>query len=204
MAIRQNGCLSLTIQSPFFRVQLISGSIFSTPRTCTLEGVSEEILGTLLKGQREQVVIATKVHGRMRENDPNGEGLSRKHIMHEIDASLKRLQTDRIDLYQIHRWDYTTPIEETLQALGDIVRSGKAIYIGASSMWAWQFAKSLYLSDIDGSPSLCQHAESIQPGLQRGRKGDDPAVQGPKDCPNSLEPAGSGIPFGKIQASRIS
>ena len=110
-------------------------------------GRSEEILGNLLKGQREQAVIATKVHGRMWDNDPNGEGLSRKHIMHQIDASLKRLQTDRIDLYQIHRWDYTTPIEETLRALGDIVGAGKAVYIGASSMWSWQFAKSLYLSD---------------------------------------------------------
>ena len=115
-------------------------------------GRSEEILGALLKGHREQVVIATKVNGRMWDNDPNGEGLSRKHIMHEIDASLKRLQTDRIDLYQIHRWDYTTPIEETLRALGDIVRSGKAIYTGASSMWAWQFAKSLYLSDLMDLP----------------------------------------------------
>jgi 1-deoxyxylulose-5-phosphate synthase len=116
------------------------------------QGRSEEILGTLLKGQREQAVIATKVYFRMWDDDPNGEGLSRKHIMHEIDASLKRLQTDRVDLYQIHRWDYTTPIEETLRALADIVRSGRALYTGASSMWAWQFAKSLYISDLMNSP----------------------------------------------------
>ena len=113
-------------------------------------GRSEEILGNLLKGQREQAVIATKVHGRMWDNDPNGEGLSRKHIMHQIDASLKRLQTDRIDLYQIHRWDDETPIEETVAALHDIVRSGKARYIGASTMRAWQFAKAQHAAERAG------------------------------------------------------
>ncbi|HEX5472331.1 MAG TPA: aldo/keto reductase, partial [Lacipirellulaceae bacterium] len=98
---------------------------------------------------RDQVVLATKVHGRMRP-DANGAGLSRKAILTEIDHSLRRLGTDYVDLYQIHRWDYDTPIEETLEALHDVVKSGKARYIGASSMYAWQFAKSLYLAGRHG------------------------------------------------------
>jgi len=99
--------------------------------------------------RREAVVIATKVHGVMRD-EPNGYGLSRKAILFEIDQSLRRLQTDYVDLYQIHRWDYETPIEETLEALHDVVKSGKARYIGASSMNAWQFTKALYLADLHG------------------------------------------------------
>lgn len=114
-------------------------------------GASEEILGRALKdlAKREEVVIATKLHGKMRE-DPNGGGLSRKAILNEIDASLKRLGTDYVDLYQIHRWDYETPIEETMEALNDVVRAGKARYIGASAMWAWQFQKALYVSEAHG------------------------------------------------------
>jgi aryl-alcohol dehydrogenase-like predicted oxidoreductase len=99
--------------------------------------------------RREAVVIATKVQGQMRE-EPNGGGLSRKEIFFEIDESLRRLGTDYVDLYQIHRWDYETPIEETLEALHDVVKAGKARYIGASSMFAWQFAKALYLADLHG------------------------------------------------------
>jgi aryl-alcohol dehydrogenase-like predicted oxidoreductase len=98
---------------------------------------------------REQLVIATKVHGVVGPG-PNDRGLSRKHILSSIDASLKRLATDYVDLYQIHRWDYETPIEETLEALHDVVRMGKARYIGASSMFAWQFAKALYTADLHG------------------------------------------------------
>lgn len=115
------------------------------------DGSSEEITGKALKdfAKREEVVIATKVHGRMHKG-PNGQGLSRKAVMQEIDASLRRLQTDYVDLYQIHRWDYDTPIEETLDALNDVVRSGKVRYIGASSMYAWQFARALYLSERHG------------------------------------------------------
>jgi len=112
-------------------------------------GVSEEILGRALKhfGQpRDRVVIATKVFNAMSE-DPNDQGLSRKHILHSIDNSLRRLGTDYVDLYQIHRLDYRTPIEETLRALDDVVAMGKALYIGASSMFAWQFAKMLYKAD---------------------------------------------------------
>ena len=114
-------------------------------------GVSEEILGHLLKdlAKRDQVVIATKVNGPM-GSGPNDRGLSRKHIIDAVHASLKRLGTDYIDLYQIHRWDYETPIEETLEALHDVVRAGKARYIGASAMYAWQFAKALYTADLHG------------------------------------------------------
>jgi 1-deoxyxylulose-5-phosphate synthase len=114
-------------------------------------GSSEEITGRALRdfARREEVVIATKVHGRMRPG-PNGAGLSRKAILAEIDASLTRLGTEYVDLYQIHRWDDDTPIEETLEALDDVVRAGKARYIGASSMFAWQFAKALYTSDLNG------------------------------------------------------
>ncbi len=114
-------------------------------------GSSEEIVGRAVKDftRREEVVLSTKVWMRMRPG-PNGAGLSRKAIFTELDASLKRLGTDYIDLYQIHRWDYDTPIEETLEALHDAVRSGKVRYIGASSMHAWQFAKALYLADLNG------------------------------------------------------
>ena len=114
-------------------------------------GASEEILGRALKdfAKRDEVVIATKVHGKMREG-PNGGGLSRKAILSEIDQSLKRLGTDYVDLYQIHRWDYETPIEETMDALNDVVRSGKARYIGASAMWAWQFQQALHVADQHG------------------------------------------------------
>lgn len=106
-------------------------------------GVSEEILGRALKdfARRDEVVIATKVHGKMFEG-PNGSGLSRKAILSELDKSLKRLGTDYVDLYIIHRWDYETPIEETMETLNEVVRAGKARYLGASAMWAWQFQKA--------------------------------------------------------------
>ena len=112
-------------------------------------GRSEEIVGELLKGHRDDVVIATKVRLKVGEG-PNKEGLSRHHILQQVRKSLKRLQTDRIDLYQIHRWDYGTTIEETLLTLNDLVRQGTVGYIGASSMWAWQFAKALFTSDHFG------------------------------------------------------
>jgi aryl-alcohol dehydrogenase (NADP+) len=114
-------------------------------------GSSEEFTGRALNehAAREDVVLATKVHGRMRPG-PNGAGLSRKAILHEIDASLTRLGTDYVDLYQIHRWDSTTPIEETMEALHDVVRSGKARYLGASSMYAWQFAKAQHVAAANG------------------------------------------------------
>ena len=115
------------------------------------DGTSEEILGRALKEftRRDEVVIATKVHGRMRPG-PNGAGLSRKAIFGELDNSLRRLGTDFVDLYQIHRWDPTVPIEETMEALHDVVKAGKVRYIGASSMYAWQFSKALYTSRLRG------------------------------------------------------
>ena len=114
-------------------------------------GRSEEILGKALKdyANRDEVVIATKVQGKMHEG-PNGAGLSRKAIMSEIDNSLKRLGTDYVDLYIIHRWDYNTPIEETMEALHDVVKAGKARYIGASAMYAWQFQKALHVAEKHG------------------------------------------------------
>ena len=136
---------------PFIRRALESGiNFFDTANRYSL-GSSEEILGRAIKdfARREEVVIATKVYGRMRPG-PNGAGLSRKAIMAEIDASLKRLGTDYVDLYQIHRWDYDTPIEETLEALHDVVKAGKARYIGASSMHAWQFARALGIAERHG------------------------------------------------------
>jgi aryl-alcohol dehydrogenase (NADP+) len=114
-------------------------------------GSSEEYTGRALNdlARREDVVIATKVHGRMRPG-PNGAGLSRKAIFQEIDASLSRLGTDYVDLYQIHRWDAETPVEETMEALHDVVKAGKARYIGASSMYAWQFSKAQHVADLAG------------------------------------------------------
>ena len=136
---------------PFIRKALDLGINFFDTANVYSAGSSEEIVGKALLEYvpREEVVIATKVHGRMRPG-PNGAGLSRKAILHEIDASLKRLGTDYVDLYQIHRWDPTVPIEETMEALDDVVRAGKARYLGASSMYAWQFAKALAVSEAHG------------------------------------------------------
>jgi len=134
---------------PFLRQALEMGINFFDTANVYSSGASEEVLGRFLKrhARRESVVVATKVHGAMR-NEPNGRGLSRKAIFHELDESLRRLEMDYVDLYQIHRWDHETPIEETLEALHDVVKSGKVRYIGASSMHAWQFAKALYLADL--------------------------------------------------------
>ena len=125
-------------------------TVFDTANVYS-DGSSEEIVGRALKdfGRRDELVIATKVQGRMHDG-PNGAGLSRKAIMAQVDASLTRLGAEYIDLYQIHRWDPDTPIEETLEALHDLVRSGKVRYLGASSMWAWQFSKAHYLARAAG------------------------------------------------------
>jgi aryl-alcohol dehydrogenase-like predicted oxidoreductase len=136
---------------PFIKAALEKGiNFFDTANVYSL-GASEKILGRALRdfARREEVVIATKVFNPMRD-EPNGKGLSRKAIMTEIDHSLRRLGTDYVDLYQIHRWDYETPIEETLEALHDVVKAGKARYIGASSMYAWQFGKALDLAERHG------------------------------------------------------
>ncbi len=136
---------------PILRKAVEAGINFFDTANVYSDGTSEEIIGSALKeyARRDEVVIATKVHGRMRPG-PNGAGLSRKAIMTEIDASLARLGTDYVDLYQIHRFDPDVPVEETLEALHDIVKAGKARYIGASSMYAWQFATMLHVSDANG------------------------------------------------------
>jgi len=136
---------------PFIQRALESGINFFDTANAYSAGVSEEVTGRALRDftRREEVVIATKVYFPYNDK-PNQGGLSRLHIMQAVEDSLKRLGTDYIDLYQIHRWDYETPIEETLEALHDLVKSGKVRYIGASSMFTWQFAKSLYLADLHG------------------------------------------------------
>ncbi len=137
---------------PFVKKALDAGiNFFDTADMYSL-GVSEELTGKLLRefgAKRESVVVATKVYFNLTDGINTG-GLSRKHIMDAIDASLKRLGMDYVDLYQIHRWDYETPVEETMEALHDVVKSGKARYIGASSMYAWQFAKAQYITDVNG------------------------------------------------------
>jgi aryl-alcohol dehydrogenase (NADP+) len=136
---------------PFIKRALEAGINFFDTADMYSAGVSEEVTGRALRdfARRDEVVIATKLYWPLND-DPNHRGLSRHHIMRSIDDSLRRLGTDYVDLYQIHRWDYETPIEETLDALNDVVKSGKARYIGASSMHAYQFSRSLYLADIHG------------------------------------------------------
>ncbi|WP_028238350.1 aldo/keto reductase [Stutzerimonas azotifigens] len=136
---------------PLLRKALNLGINFLDTANAYSDGTSEEIVGRALKdfARRDEIVLATKVYMPMGPG-PNQGGLSRKAIMQAIDASLARLGTDYVDLYQIHRWDYRTPIEETLEALHDVVKAGKARYIGASSMFAWQFAKALHTSELNG------------------------------------------------------
>ncbi len=136
---------------PLIKAAIEAGITFLDTANVYSGGSSEEIVGRAVHdyARREEIVLATKVHGRMRPG-PNGAGLSRAAILTEIDNSLRRLGTDYVDLYQIHRWDYDTPIEETMEALHDVVKAGKARYIGASSMWAWQFAKAQYTADLGG------------------------------------------------------
>jgi aryl-alcohol dehydrogenase-like predicted oxidoreductase len=136
---------------PFVKRAVELGINFFDTANMYSAGVSEEVTGRLLKEytRRDEVVLATKVYFPYNDK-PNQGGLSRKHIFQAVDDSLRRLDTDYIDLYQIHRWDYTTPIEETLEALHDVVKSGRVRYIGASSMFAYQLAKSLYLADLKG------------------------------------------------------
>src|SRR5579863_7233053 len=141
--------LEETESRPFIQRALELGINFFDTADMYSDGTSEEILGRALKDfgpSRDRVVIATKVFNPMGD-DPNQRGLSRKHIMHAIDESLRRLGTDYVDLYQIHRFDYQTPIEETMEALHDVVKAGKALYVGGSSMFAWQFAQMLHTAD---------------------------------------------------------
>jgi aryl-alcohol dehydrogenase-like predicted oxidoreductase len=135
----------------FIRQALDAGINFFDTANVYSDGTSEEYVGRALAdmAKREEIVLATKVHGTMRSG-PNGGGLSRKEIMFEIDASLRRLGTDYVDLYQTHRWDRRVPIEETMEALHDVVKAGKALHIGASSMFAWQFAKAQHVAESNG------------------------------------------------------
>lgn len=144
--------LDETAARPFVKKAVESGVNFFDTADMYSVGTSEIVTGRLLRefAKREEVVVATKVFFDMNPDDPNARGLSRKHIMDSIDASLRRLGMDYVDLYQIHRWDYSTPIEETMEALNDVVRSGKARYIGASSMFAWQFAKAQHIAGSNG------------------------------------------------------
>jgi len=136
---------------PIIKRALELGINFFDTANVYSDGTSEEIVGRALRdyANRDEIVLATKVHFRMHQG-PNGAGLSRKAIMNEIDKSLKRLGTDYVDLYQIHRWDYSTPIEETMEALHDVVKAGKVRYIGASAMYAWQFLKALHVAEKNG------------------------------------------------------
>jgi 1-deoxyxylulose-5-phosphate synthase len=148
---RQTWTLDEDASRAIIKQALDAGINFLDTANVYSAGSSEEIVGKAVQDfvPREEVVIATKVHGQMRPG-PNGGGLSRKAIIAELDASLRRLRTDYVDLYQIHRWDYSTPIEETLEALHDVIREGKVRYIGASSMYAWQFSKALYVAELRG------------------------------------------------------
>jgi aryl-alcohol dehydrogenase-like predicted oxidoreductase len=139
------------VATPIIRQALEAGINFLDTANVYSDGSSEEIVGRALKdhGRRDEIVLATKVNGRMHPG-PNGAGLSRKAILAEIDNSLRRLGTDYVDLYQIHRFDPNTPVDETVEALHDVVKSGKARYVGASSMYAWQFAKMLHAADRHG------------------------------------------------------
>ena len=190
---------------PFFRRALEAGINFFDTADMYSIGVSEEITGRALKefAARDRVVIATKVFNPMGD-DPNQRGLSRKHIHHAIDDSLRRLGTDYVDLYQIHRFDYDTPIEETLRALDDVVRAGKALYIGASCMYAWQFAKMLARRRRERPGALRHHAEPLQPGLSRRRARDAAAVPRGRHRRHPVESAGPRLSGRQSAARRIS
>ena len=152
---------------PIIRQAVEAGINFFDTANVYSDGTSEEIVGRALAdfAHRDEIVLATKVHGRMRPG-ANGAGLSRKEIMAEIDNSLRRLGTDFVDLYQIHRFDHATPIEETVEALSDVVKAGKARYVGASSMYAWEFSKMLHSRRAWLGPFRV-HAGPLQPLVPR-------------------------------------
>ncbi len=170
------------------------GVIFFDTADIYSNGVSEEITGRLLKkyfSRRDDYVLATKVNARMGPG-PNDSGLSRKHILSAVDDSLRRLATDYVDIYQIHRWNNETPIEETMEVLHDLVRAGKVRYLGASSMFAWQFAKAQHTAQRHGwTPfvSMQNHYNL----LYREEERDDPALSGPGRRRDPLESAGSRV-----------
>ena len=202
---RQAWALNEADSQPFLRQALDLGINFFDTANVYSGGDSEVVVGRFLKAntRREAVVIATKVQGVMRE-EPNGRGLSRKAILFELDQSLKRLQTDYVDLYQIHRWDYETPIEETLEALHDVVKAGKVRYIGASSMYAWQFAKALYLADRHGWTRFV----SMQNHYNLLYREEEREMIGLCQCGgrgrHSLEPAGAWAPDARLEGRSTS
>ena len=176
---------------PLIRSAIESGiTTFDTANVYSL-GSSEEIVGQALGefARRDEVLIATKVHGRMGPG-PNGGGLSRAAIMTQVDESLRRLRTDYIDLYQIHRYDASVPVEETMAALHDLVRAGKVRYLGASSMWAWQFAKMQHAADSARLDPLRGDAGPVQPADARGGAGDAAVLPRRRGRGDPVEPAG--------------
>ena len=177
---------------PLIKAAIEAGVNFFDTANVYSAGSSEEIVGRALAeyGNRDELVVATKVHGRV-GTGPNRGGLSRKAILAECDASLRRLGLDYIDLYQIHRWDPTVPVEETLQALSDLVDAGKVRYLGASSMYAWQFSKALYLQRDPRLAPLRHDAGPLQPDQSRGGAGDVSALRRPGRRCHPVEPAGS-------------
>ena len=176
---------------PIVRAAVEGGITFFDTADTYSQGASEVATGRLLPKflGRDEMVVATKVFMPMTPGE-NGGGLSRKHILAAIDASLARLDMEYVDLYQIHRWDPRTPIEETMEALHDVVRAGKARYIGASSMFAWQFAKAQHVADLEPLDPVRLHAAPLQPDLPRGGAGDDPPVPRPGRRGHPVEPAG--------------
>ena len=178
---------------PIVRAAVEGGVTFFDTADTYSGGASEVATGRLVPKflSRDEVVIATKVFMPVTPGE-NGGGLGRKHILSGIDASLRRLGMDYVDLYQIHRWDPRTPIEETMGALHDVVRAGKARYIGASSMFAWQFAKAQHTAEAARVDQVRLHAEPLQPDLPGGGARDDPPLPGPGGRLHPLEPARPG------------
>ena len=176
---------------PIVKAAVDGGITFFDTADTYSGGASEQITGRLLGrlfDRREDYVLATKVYFPMGPG-PNDRGLSRKHVLAAIDASLRRLGTDYVDLYQIHRWDYDTPIEETMEALHEVVKAGKARYIGASSMFAWQFAKAQHVAEQERLDQVRLHAEPLQPDVPGGGTGDAPALRRPGHRRAAVQPA---------------
>jgi aryl-alcohol dehydrogenase-like predicted oxidoreductase len=187
---------------PFFRQAVELGITFWDTANVYQAGTSEELVGRAINrySRREDIVLATKVHGRMHDG-PGGRGLSRKAILEQIDASLRRLGTDYVDLYQIHRFDPHSPVEETMEALYDVVKAGKDRYIGASSMYAWQFAKLQHAADLGGWTRFV----SMQNQYNLLRRQDEPelmAMCADGRRPDPVLPAGQGAlgsPLGRAE-----
>ena len=166
--------------APFFRQAVELGVTFWDTANVYQGGTSEEFVGRAIRtfSRREDVVLATKVHGTMHDG-PGGSGLSRKAILEQLDESLRRLGTDYVDMYYIHRFDDQVPVEETMEALHDVVKAGKVRYLGASSMWAWQFAKMQHVAEPNHWTTVRGDAGPVQRAQARGRAGHDPALPGP-------------------------